>query len=376
MPSPLDFWLDRQSPISIDEKCSVAVDLFRGATPPLVLPVRDIAGTVIALLEREYFLGSFAQQYAWSLLSGRSLRQWFSLRSVSSAPEFINQQMSPTEVAQRLSRSSAAVTTMVMLDDAGRYVGLIHQRALLMGMLTEVGHARDEALIASEAKTLFLSTMSHELRTPLNGVIGLSDILLLERLTPAQHELCALIKGSGQRLHDLVSKILDYTALESGDVKISAHPFVLAEAVDLTVKEITPEARQKRLELVFHVDPHLPRTVIGDDVRLRQVLVQLVGNAVKFTSQGKVSVMVGKAGSGLVHFEVSDTGPGIDEQTSARLFQPFVQADSSMSRSYEGSGLGLAISQRLVGCMGGRIQVQSKEGRGSRFHFDVPLPAA
>jgi len=174
------------------------------------------------------------------------------------------------------------VTTLVMLDDAGHYVGLVHQRAMLMGMLTEVAHARDAALAASNAKSLFLATMSHELRTPLNGVIGLSDILLLERLSPAQHELCALIKGSGLRLHDLLSKILDFTSLESGNIELVAQPFVLADMLSRTMKQIIGEAQMKRIELILHMDPQLPRTVVGDDARLCQVLIQLVGNAVKF----------------------------------------------------------------------------------------------
>ena len=375
MPSELDHWLDRQSPISIDSVCAVAVALFRNVAPPSVLPISDNSGTIIALLEREYFLGSFAQQYAWSLLSGRSLRQWFSLRSVIQPPEFITQHMSPSEVTQRLAQSSSAVTTMVMLDDAGQYVGLIHQRALLMGMLTEVEQARDEALAASEAKTLFLATMSHELRTPLNGVIGLSDILLLERLSPAQHELCTLIKGSGLRLHDVLSKILDFTSLESGNLELAAQPFIIADTLSHTIKQVLDEAQVKRLELVLHMEPHLPRMVVGDDARLRQVLIQLVGNAVKFTNKGSVSLRVSESDTGLVHFEVADTGPGIEEQNLKRLFEPFFQADSSLSRQHEGSGLGLAISQRLVCRMGGRIQVRSQVGRGSRFDFTVPLPA-
>ena len=355
--------------------CAVAVQLFRDPAPPLVLPISDQSGAIISLLEREYFLGSFAHQYAWSLLSGRSLRQWLSLRSVTQSPEFITQHMSPTEVTQRLAHSSKAVTTLVMLDDAGRYVGLIHQRALLMGMLTEVAQARDEALAASEAKSLFLATMSHELRTPLNGVIGLSDILLLERLSPSQHELLALIKGSGLRLHDVVSKILDFTSLESGSIELTAQPFIIADTLSHTIKQVIDEAQVKRLDLVLHMEPHLPRMVVGDDARLRQVLIQLVGNAVKFTSQGSVSLQVSESKSGLMHFEVADTGPGIDEHNMQRLFEPFFQADSSISRRHEGSGLGLAISQRLVCRMGGRIQVRSQVGRGSRFDFTVPLPA-
>lgn len=376
MPSALDLWLDRQTPISVEAVCVTAVNLFRSEVPPLVLPVCDQSGNIIALLEREFFLGSFAQQYAWSLLSGRSLRQWLSLRTDFHPPEFIGQHMSPTVVAQRLAQSSSSVTTMVMLDDAGNYVGLIHQRALLRGMLAEVAQARDEALAASEAKSLFLATMSHELRTPLNGVIGLSDVLLLERLSPAQHELCELIKGSGHRLNDLLSKILDFTSLESGDFTLAAQPFNLADVLSHTMKQVVGEAQVKRIELILHMEPHLPRTVVGDDQRLRQVLIQLVGNAVKFTSQGVVNVLVAAPSRGQVYFEVSDTGQGIDEKTVGQLFQPFMQADGSFSRKHEGSGLGLAISQRLVCRMGGRIQVRSQVGRGSRFHFSVPLPAA
>ena len=376
MPSPLNFWVDRQAPIHIDAACREAVDQFKATTSILVLPIINSAGEIIVLLDREYFLGSFARPFAWSLLSGRPLSQWLLLHPHLRAPEIIHEGTTSSEAAQRLATSSMAVNTLVMLDRQDRYVGLIHQRSLLMGMLNEVANARDEALAASDAKSLFLGTMSHELRTPLNGVIGLSDVLLLEHLTPAQHELVDLIKGSGERLYNLLSKVLDYTALESGKIQVEARPFILVDALQETCRCLSDEAQKKHLRMKLYVDPHLARTVIGDVHRLRQVLFNLLENSVKFTNHGAIMLRAVEAADGVVQFAVADSGQGMDDQTIDRLFKPFIQADASFTRNHEGGGLGLAISQRLVCCMGGCIQVRSHLGRGSRFQFTVPLPAA
>lgn len=223
---------------------------------------------------------------------------------------------------------------------------------------------------------MFLVTMSHELRTPLNGIIGLSDLLLLERLSPTQRELAGLVRKSGQHLLELVSQILNYSGLEAGQIHLRTRPFTLTSSLIEVVAVIGTHAQRKGAQLSLAVEPSVPRRVFGDQLRLRQVLANLIGNAVKFTEQGEVEVVVDRDPDGRIRFSLADTGEGIDDSTMRRLFQPFVQADSSLSRSHDGSGMGLAISQRLVHLTGGTTQVMKSDGCGSVFQFSLPMLAA
>ncbi len=245
----------------------------------------------------------------------------------------------------------------------------------------ELEKATVAAQAASKAKDQFLANMSHELRTPLNGMIGMSELLRDTQLNDRQHTFVEACHSSGQLLLALINDILDFSKIEAGKLELDERDFDLAQVVEEIVETMAFQARQKGLQLASRIAPPARRRLRGDDVRLRQILVNLVGNAVKFTEAGEVAVTVEagqqQAGPVDVRFEVADTGIGIPDDRIDRLFQSFTQADSSTTRRYGGSGLGLAISKRLVDLMGGQIGVSSQVGRGSSFWFVVPLqPAA
>ena len=244
----------------------------------------------------------------------------------------------------------------------------------------EATAANDAAQAANKAKGQFLANMSHELRTPLNGVIGMTELLRGTELDEQQRGFVEACSSSGKVLLTLINDILDFSKIEAGKLELDERDFDLGRMVNETVEAMAIQARQKGLQLISHVAPPARRWVRGDDVRLRQVLVNLIGNAVKFTEVGEVAVKVElvepQAGKPAIRFEVSDTGIGIPADRSERIFQSFSQADSSTTRKYGGTGLGLAISKSLVELMGGQIGVTSQPGQGSTFWFMVPLRLA
>jgi PAS domain S-box-containing protein len=277
---------------------------------------------------------------------------------------------------------------------------LIEQEEKLLRSEKQAREAQTIALEAAQAKSDFLATMSHEIRTPMNGVLGMASLLTDTELNIQQRHMLDMIRTSGENLLTIINDILDFSKIEAGHVELEHIPFDLRNVIDEAISIITTQAHAKRLELFCDISPEIPTMVLGDPGRIRQILVNLLGNAVKFTERGHVVVRgvvapdesVGKSADYLSHstqtsvatdaarpltfrLDIEDTGIGMSPQTQAKLFSAFMQADSSTTRKFGGTGLGLAICRRLIELMHGRITVTSAPGHGSTFHLTLPLTA-
>ena len=275
-----------------------------------------------------------------------------------------------------------SATISPILNEQGKIVHFIaikediSERKLLESNLKE---ALVRAESGARAKSEFLAVMSHELRTPLNGVIGFTDLLSETQLNDLQQGYAKTILSSGQHLLSVVNDILDFSSIENGRIKLESAPILISHIVESSCQPIRKTIADKALDFRCEMDPGVPKQIVGDAHRICQILINLLGNAVKFTARGSVVLRVAcsvKAGRQSLDFSVQDTGPGIPAEALSILFLPFSQVDSTLHRRYDGTGLGLAISKRIAGAMGGTIIVRSILGKGSTFTFRLPIEAA